>query len=287
MDLRRRGFDAQPRRPGAPRMTGRIRVGVGGWTFEPWRGAFYPEGLAQKRELEYASRKLTVDRDQRHLLRLAEAGELPQVARRDAGRLRLRPEGPALRHQPPRAGGGRRVDRPLLRQRRAGARTTSSARSTGSSWRPRSSTPTTSPPSWRCCRKRDRRPGDPPRRRGAPRELRVPGLRRARPRARRRHRSSPATATSRRSPTSPRPSSTPASWAPRRRRAAGYAAADLDAWAARARDLGGGPGARATSPRVAEPAPEAAARDVFLYVISGAKERNPAAAMALIERLGA
>ena len=37
----------------------RIRIGVGGWTFEPWRGAFYPEGLAQKRELEYASRKLT------------------------------------------------------------------------------------------------------------------------------------------------------------------------------------------------------------------------------------
>jgi uncharacterized protein YecE (DUF72 family) len=36
-----------------------IRVGVGGWTFEPWRGVFYPEGLAQKRELEYASRKLT------------------------------------------------------------------------------------------------------------------------------------------------------------------------------------------------------------------------------------
>jgi uncharacterized protein YecE (DUF72 family) len=40
-------------------VAGRIRVGVGGWTFEPWRGAFYPDGLAQKRELEYASRKLT------------------------------------------------------------------------------------------------------------------------------------------------------------------------------------------------------------------------------------
>ena len=36
-----------------------IRIGVGGWTYEPWRGAFYPEGLAQKRELEYASSKLT------------------------------------------------------------------------------------------------------------------------------------------------------------------------------------------------------------------------------------
>jgi uncharacterized protein YecE (DUF72 family) len=40
-------------------MTGTIRVGVGGWTFEPWRGTFYPDDLPQKRELEYASRKLT------------------------------------------------------------------------------------------------------------------------------------------------------------------------------------------------------------------------------------
>lgn len=37
----------------------RIYVGVGGWTFAPWRGTFYPEGLAQKRELEHASRQLT------------------------------------------------------------------------------------------------------------------------------------------------------------------------------------------------------------------------------------
>ncbi|MEQ8396798.1 DUF72 domain-containing protein [Thalassobaculum sp.] len=37
----------------------RIRVGIGGWTFEPWRGTFYPDGLTQKRELEYASQKLT------------------------------------------------------------------------------------------------------------------------------------------------------------------------------------------------------------------------------------
>jgi uncharacterized protein YecE (DUF72 family) len=36
-----------------------IRVGVGGWTFEAWRGVFYPAGLAQKRELEFASLALT------------------------------------------------------------------------------------------------------------------------------------------------------------------------------------------------------------------------------------
>lgn len=40
-------------------MTGSIHIGVGGWTFEPWRGVFYPEGLTQKRELEFASRALT------------------------------------------------------------------------------------------------------------------------------------------------------------------------------------------------------------------------------------
>ena len=40
-------------------MTGTIRIGIGGWTYEPWRGVFYPEGLSQKRELEYASRQLT------------------------------------------------------------------------------------------------------------------------------------------------------------------------------------------------------------------------------------
>lgn len=36
-----------------------IRIGIGGWTFEPWRGTFYPDGLAQKKELEYASRQLS------------------------------------------------------------------------------------------------------------------------------------------------------------------------------------------------------------------------------------
>ncbi|MGA9951189.1 MAG: DUF72 domain-containing protein [Xanthobacteraceae bacterium] len=36
-----------------------IRVGIGGWTFAPWRGSFYPPDLPQKRELEHASRKLT------------------------------------------------------------------------------------------------------------------------------------------------------------------------------------------------------------------------------------
>ncbi len=36
-----------------------IRVGIGGWTFAPWRDNFYPKGLVQRRELEYASRHLS------------------------------------------------------------------------------------------------------------------------------------------------------------------------------------------------------------------------------------
>jgi len=40
-------------------MTHPIHIGIGGWTYEPWRGVFYPADLVQKRELEYASRKLT------------------------------------------------------------------------------------------------------------------------------------------------------------------------------------------------------------------------------------
>ena len=33
------------------------RIGIGGWTYPPWRGTFYPPGLPQSRELEYASRQ--------------------------------------------------------------------------------------------------------------------------------------------------------------------------------------------------------------------------------------
>jgi uncharacterized protein YecE (DUF72 family) len=37
----------------------RIRIGIGGWTFPPWRGSFYPEGLPQAKELEYATQAMT------------------------------------------------------------------------------------------------------------------------------------------------------------------------------------------------------------------------------------
>ncbi|MBN8809098.1 MAG: DUF72 domain-containing protein [Sphingomonas sp.] len=36
-----------------------IRIGIGGWTYEPWRGSFFPDKWPHKRELEYAAGKLT------------------------------------------------------------------------------------------------------------------------------------------------------------------------------------------------------------------------------------
>jgi uncharacterized protein YecE (DUF72 family) len=38
--------------------SGKIRAGMGGWTFEPWDGSFYPEGLSKARQLHYAARQV-------------------------------------------------------------------------------------------------------------------------------------------------------------------------------------------------------------------------------------
>jgi uncharacterized protein YecE (DUF72 family) len=43
---------------GVPAVDG-IRVGIGGWIYPPWRDNFYPKGLVQRRELAYASRQLS------------------------------------------------------------------------------------------------------------------------------------------------------------------------------------------------------------------------------------
>lgn len=41
------------------KQSGRIRVGIGGWTYEPWRETFYPADVSKKSELHYASRAVT------------------------------------------------------------------------------------------------------------------------------------------------------------------------------------------------------------------------------------
>ena len=39
--------------------TGKIHIGIGGWDYDPWRGTFYPEGLARTKQLAYAATHLT------------------------------------------------------------------------------------------------------------------------------------------------------------------------------------------------------------------------------------
>ena len=68
--------------------------------------------------------------------------------------------------------------------------------------------------------------------------------------------------------------------------ATGYEAAELARWAQRARDWAGG-GDLGELPHIDPVAPDGSPRDVFVYFISGAKERAPAAAKALLQRLGA
>ena len=45
--------------PSPPPDTRRIRVGIGGWTYAPWRGTFFPPGLPHREELGHASRRLS------------------------------------------------------------------------------------------------------------------------------------------------------------------------------------------------------------------------------------
>ena len=46
----------KPARRAAASRHGEVRVGISGWRYPPWRGVFYPKGLAQKDELAFASR---------------------------------------------------------------------------------------------------------------------------------------------------------------------------------------------------------------------------------------
>jgi uncharacterized protein YecE (DUF72 family) len=50
---------AAPQPSAAAQNAGHIYIGVGGWTFAPWRGVFYPDKLPQAKELEYAGSKLS------------------------------------------------------------------------------------------------------------------------------------------------------------------------------------------------------------------------------------
>src|SRR5882757_11260137 len=57
--VKKRGLKVAPAKKATPKNSANIYIGIGGWTFAPWRGVFYPEKLTQAKELEYAASKLT------------------------------------------------------------------------------------------------------------------------------------------------------------------------------------------------------------------------------------
>jgi uncharacterized protein YecE (DUF72 family) len=264
-------------------VAGRIRVGVGGWTFEPWRGVFFPDGLPHARELEYASRKLTTIeingtyyRTQSPATFAKWAGETPEgfvfavkalrfcTNRRvlaeagesvgkflASGLTELGPKlGPLLWQFAP----TKRFDADdfaafldLLPASRDGLRLRHAVEVRHASFR--------DPAFVALARSRNvavvfADSDDYP-------AIADPTADFAYARLQRSHEEEPA----------------------------GYPPADLDRWAAVARGWAAG-----TAPSgldyAAEPPDKGPPRDVFVYVISGAKVRAPAAAMALIERLG-
>ena len=100
-----------------------IRVGVGGWTFEPWRNNFYPAGWPHARELEYASQRLTAIEVNGTYYSSQKPATFAKWRDETPDGLRVLAEGLALRHQPARAGRGRRIGAALRaqRHRRTGA----------------------------------------------------------------------------------------------------------------------------------------------------------------------
>ena len=135
----------------APMTSGNIYSGIGGWTYEPWRGVFYPKGLAHARELEYAAQHLTSIEVNGTFYRTQDTEDLPQMGFRSPRRLRVRTQRPALRGQPARAGRGRRLHQALPRVRHHRTGRLISGPCSGSSRRPRNSTRPTSAPSSNFC----------------------------------------------------------------------------------------------------------------------------------------
>jgi uncharacterized protein YecE (DUF72 family) len=261
---------------------GRIRVGVGGWVFEPWRGAFFPAGLAQKDELRYASRRLTS----------IEINGTYYGSQKPASFRKWReetPEGFVFAVKGPRFATNRRVlaEAGESIERFFGSGVMELGDKLG-------------PVNWQFMASKRFDPED-----FAAFLALLPAEvegRRVRHAVEVRHASFRApefVALARAHGVAvivgadsefPQIADVTAPFVyarimgTREDEPAGYAPAALDAWAERARRWAAG-GAPDDLETVAAPAEEAP-RDVFLYVISGAKQRNPAAAMALIERVG-
>lgn len=81
-----------------PGMAGKVRIGVSGWRYAPWRGNFYPKGLPQARELAYAAQISPSTELNGSFLLPAASVELCNVGTADPSRLRVRGERQPLHH---------------------------------------------------------------------------------------------------------------------------------------------------------------------------------------------
>lgn len=261
-------------------MAGNIHIGIGGWVYEEWRGPFYPPGLPQRRELEYAGSHLTS----------IEVNGTYYGTQRPESFVKWReetPEGFVFALKGPRFATNRRVlaeAGPSIEKF-----VTSGIVGLG---------PKLGPINWQFAATKKFDPEDfaafltllPKDVDGLPLrhavELRHESFRHPDVIALLRdHGVAAVTAGDSEFPCLPDPTA-PFVYARIMGTGAGedqgYPPAALDLWAERARDWAAG-GLPRGLPAVADP-PPATPRDVFLYVISGAKVRNPAAAMALIDR---
>ena len=262
---------------------GRIRVGIGGWTYAPWRGVFYPDGLTQKRELEYASARLgTIEVNGTYY-----GSQKPETFAKWYAET---PEDFVFSLKAPRFATNRRVlaeaGESIERFFRSGVLELKDK---------------LGPINWQFMPSKTFDPED----FGAFLELLPQSVegRAIRHAVEVRHASFavpefvallrehgvPVIVAGDAKHPQIADVTAPFVYARIMGTAedmeAGYATDALDAWVARARDWAGGSDAAGLT-TVAEPAEPAGPRDVYLYVIAGAKARNPAAAMALIDRLG-
>ena len=121
--------------------SGKIRAGMGGWTFEPWDTSFYPDKLSKAKQLNYASRQVPTIEVNGTYYSTFKPPTFAKWASEAPDGFVFSLKGNPLRHQPPRAGRGRRVRAALPRVGRRRSSATSSGRSSGSSRRPKNSTP--------------------------------------------------------------------------------------------------------------------------------------------------
>ena len=158
---------------------GNIYVGIGGWTYEPWRGVFYPEGPAARARTCLRRRAPDLDRDQRHFLPHPDPGHVSQMGVGSAGRVHVSRS--RARAMPSTAAccGSRRFDQTISQFRRDRARDHASAPCSGSSRRYKKFDESGFRRVPRTAAEDVRRSHAAPRGRGPPRQLQNAGLHRA------------------------------------------------------------------------------------------------------------